>query len=594
VVAEVSEVQTFEGQEQADRIFRANSSPRYKKLSDLEKWVEGRQYDGMPSFWSDDVPLWDRAPAIVYPVVAIARDSYVDLLLGQSRYPDFTTKQGEDESDEENGLSPDDSSIVDRFIREWHKLAQFRSCSREALASAMGVSSAALVHGVRNGKPFTDLVPAKWCEPTLDQEGAVLRMEIIYPYQEQYKDSLTKKWAVRTRIYRRVIDATRDVEYLPGDANETGSEPIWIENKARSVDHNLGFCPVVWYPFMRGCVPINVIDGKAIHENITDEIRAHDIARSQWHRGGLMSEPQMYEIGVPPGFNPTESGFTPRVLTTERGGQVSPGNPVTGAFVDQGGGKSARKRGPNYIYQYPSEVTVGALFYPGDALKAQEENCRDLRIKLQEALSVVFLDPESLKYAASTSGKALEALKQKQIDRCDKIRDDLAERMFQPSVSMQLRIARAVLAKNGRLRVPGAKKIQPILDKLTGDDGEWQAPALQVKWGDYFRPDPAEQQILVQMVVAALECSVPILTVRLAVEKLAPIFGVDNVSAFLEELQKEVDDRSAKKSADASGEIQAAISQLQKTNGSAPVPPGQTDAGQSPERPGDAAPGGAV
>lgn len=587
--------QTFEGQEQADRVFRANSTPRYKKLADLESWVDGRQYDGMPSFWGDDVPLWDRAPAIVYPVVAIARDSYVDLLLGQSRYPEFTTNPGEDESDEDNGLSPEDSVVVDRFIRQWHKIAQFKSGSREALGYAMGVSSAALVHGVRNGKPFTDLVPAKWCEPTLDQDGAVVRMEIRYPYQDQYKDSLTKKWAVRTKIYRRVIDGARDVEFLPGDADETGTEPSWVENKARSVDHNLGFCPVIWYPFMRGCVPINVIDGKPIHENITDEIRAHDIARSQWHRGALMSEPQMYEIGVAPGFNPTESGVTPRVLTTERGGQVSPGNPVTGAFVEQGGGKSARKRGPGYIYQYPAECEVGALFYPGDALKAQEDNCRDLRIKLQEALAVVFLDPESIRFAATTSGKALEAIKQKQIDRCDKIRDDIDDHLLSPSVSMQLRIARAVLAKKGKLKVPGAQKVQPILDKLVSDDGEWQPPPLQVKWGDYFRADPAEQLVLVQMVVAALECGVPILTVKIAVAKLAPIFGIENVAAFLVDLQKEVDERASKKSADASSEIQAAMSQLQKPNGASPaIPPGQTDAGQGPERTGESAASGAV
>lgn len=585
-----------EDQEEADKIFRANSSPRYKRLSEFERWVEGRQYDGLPSFWGDDFPLWDRAPCIVYPVTAIAIDSYVDLLLGESRFPKFSSKPGEDNADEEDGLGPDDSAALDRFLASWHKLSKFRTVSREALGSAMGVCSVAVVHGVRDDRPFADLIPAKWCEPKLGQSGEVLSAEIRYPYQEQFKDPANGKWTVRTRLYRRVIDAKRDVEFLPGDANEQGVEPEWKENPSRSVDHDFGFCPVVWYPFMRGCVPVNEIDGKPIQLNITDEIRAHDMARSQWHRGALMSEPQMYEIGVPPGYNPTEPGVTPRVLTTERGGSVTPQNQVTGGFGDAKS-KPARKRGPGYVWQYPEKAEVDAIFYPAEALKAQEENCADLRIKLMEMFGAVLLDPESLKSIRQLSGKTLEALKQKQLDRCDKIREDLNERYFGPSLSMQLRIARAVLARKSKLRVAGATKAQAILDKFADAD-KWHPPALQTAWGDYFKADPSEQQLLVTMVVAALECDTPILTVRVAVEKLAPIFGIDDVTAFLAELQKEVDGGAAKKSADASADIKAAMAQLTKPNATPPngsgAPPAEAGTAGSSKRPLEAAAVGSV
>lgn len=540
---------TFENQKQADDAFRANCSPRYGRLESLEKWAEGRQYDTRQGWFDDsgDVPLWERAPAIVYPVVDIAASSFVDLLLGEGRYPEFTTKPSENEGDEDNGLNPEDSAIVDRFIRETHRLARFSAYSRDALYTAMVCGSHAAIHGVRSGKPFVDLVPAKWCEPELGTEGEVLRLEVRYPYQEQFKNS-SGKWEVRTKLYRRVIDDKRDVEYLPADANANGIEPQWVENKARSVNHSLGFCPVVWYPFMRGCVPVNEVDGKPIHRNITDEIHQHDIARSQWHRGALMSEPQVIEVGVEPGYSPTSIGRKPEVYTSVDGSakfnspeelaRLKARGVINGGY----GGDSprqARKKGPGFPWQYPSPDTkVQVLTYPGEALKAQEDNCRDLRLKLQESMAVIFLDPESIKFAATTSGKALQAIKQKQIDRCGQYRDDIEQRLFEPSVSMQLRIAQRVMAAGQKLKTPGATKVKPILDTMI-QGGEWQPPTVYTRWGDYYAPDPAEQQTIVNMVIAALEAKVPVLTVRAAVQKLAPIYGIENVEAFIEELMNE-------------------------------------------------------
>lgn len=599
----------FENQEQANEAFMANVSPRYLKLDGFEQWVDGRQYDGLCSWWDDKVPLWERAPCIVYPVVAIAASSYVDLLLGNGRFPEFTTKQSEDESDEDNGLSVEESAALDRFIREYHKICRFKAASRDGLYSAQGCGSVCEIHGVRAGKPFVDIVPAKWCEPKLGQEGEVLSLEIRYPYLEQYKQQ-NGKWAVRAKLYRRVIDQQRDVEYLPADAHEHGLEPSWRENKARSVDHNLGFCPVIWYPFMRGCVPVNEIDGKPIHQHITDEIRQHDIARSQWHRGALLSEPQIVEIGVSPDVNPTEPGRTPLILSTERGGPLGPhGMPtektgaITGGF-GFGHTQTARKKGPGYPWRFPDPDTkVIQLTYPGDALKCQEDNCRDLRLKLQEALCVVFLDPESIKFAATTSGKALEAIKQKQIDRCDQIRDDLTDRYFEPTISMQLRIADVILSRGQRLKVPGAEKVKKILAKFR-EPGErqstdvqrpsgWQIPTLQVRWGSYFAPDPAEQKTIVEMVINALGAGVPLLTIKAAIQKLAPIFGIENISAFMEELETERQARAEESAERSRAELEAAHEIASKTADADAADPGAASGrGRGRKKPPGAAQGG--
>jgi hypothetical protein len=236
--------------------------------------------------------------------------------------------------------------------------------------------------------------------------------------------------------------------------------------------HGLGFCPVVWYPFMRGCQPVNVFDGKAIHAQITDEIRQHDIAISQRHRGALLSEGQIVEIGVEAGYNPTaELGRVALVQSTERGGPASADNPLKGAYFDTASNTPhARKRGPGYTWQYPDPLTkVEWLAYPTSSLEAQDNNARDLRMKLMESLGVVLLDPESIKFAATTSGKSLEAIRERQIDRCDQYRDDLHDCFLMPSVQMQLRIA---LKTGAGLQVPGIEKVLPILSKFETPDVE--------------------------------------------------------------------------------------------------------------------------
>jgi hypothetical protein len=461
----VSEEQ-YEGAAKVPAILQANTSPRYRRLEWLEAWVEGTQYEGKRDWFDDAVPLWERRPCIVYPAVSLAITSYVDLLFGETRLPTFTTKPDEDEADDEAGLGEEDSKTLDRFIAKHHKASGFRSYCRDGLAAAMGCGTAVGIHGHRNGKPFAELIPAKWCTPRLDHTGEVLDLEVRYPYVEEYKLP-TGKWAVRVKLYRRTIDAKSDTTYFPADAHQDGAEPNWKANPALTVQHALGFCPVVWYPFMRGCQAVNVIDGKAIHALTTDEIHQHDVARSQWHRCSLLSEPQMCEMGVPPGYNPTSPGRPAIVPSTERGGRVTPDNPQRGGYLLGGTEGDARKKGPGYVNQYPDKETkVELLTTPAEALEAQHVNVSDLRLKVQEALCVVFLDPENIKFAATTSGKALEAIKQKQLDRCGIYRDDIDERWLQPSISMQLRIAQRV----GKvLKVPLIKQALPILNKFAAE-----------------------------------------------------------------------------------------------------------------------------
>jgi hypothetical protein len=449
----------FIGAELAQKAILANTSPRYRRLEKLERWAEGSQYDGLVSWWDDSVPLWERAPCFVYPIAKIAIDSNTDLVLGEGRFPSFSTKPDENEGAETSGTDEKASEDIDRFLGEYHRLCRFKAHARFAFTAAQSCGTAVAIHGARDGRPFADLIPAKWGTPELGTHGEVLSIEVRYPYVEEYKQ-MDGKWAVRAKLYRRVIDATRDITFFPADANLNGTEPNWIQDPQNSGVHNLGFAPVIWYPFMRGCVPVNVIDGHAVHATVLDEIRAHDIAISQRHRGALLSEGQIVEIGVTPGENPTDPGRQARLASVdEKTGQV------VGTFRDPGKPQAARKKGPGYPWQYADPQTkVEWIASPTSAFDSQDKNARDLRTKIMQALAVVLLDHEGVQGIRELSGKALEAIKQTQLDRCDQYRDDVRDGFLLPSVDMQLRISQKLGAS---LQVPGIEKMIPALKKFS-------------------------------------------------------------------------------------------------------------------------------
>jgi hypothetical protein len=465
-------MQKFEyvGGDEAARAIAANVSPRYVRLEELESWVTGSQYDGRPDWWTggpEEVPRWERKPCFVYPVAAVAISSNVDLVLGEGRFPTITSKPGEKEQDLELGLGESESDALDRFIREHHKISRFKAHVREAFAAAQGCGTVCAIHGHRFGKPFADLIPAKWGTPKFLNDRSVASLEIRYPYVDEQK--INGKWTIKAKLYRRVINAESDITFLPADAREDGAEPEWIPDPNQTIEHGLGFCPVVWYPFMRGCSVVNRIDGHAIHENLRDEIQALDMALSQKQNCTLHSEPQPVETGVAPGYNPTgELGRTAVVESTENGGPLGTNTGAkTGAFFDGPLSKPARKKGPGYVWQYSSDKSkVEYLVFPSGLLKEQEEHCNDLLGKIEQGLAVVLPKPSEFKFAGAVSGRSLQETKSRQYDRCDQYRDDLEEGFILPSVNMQLRIAS--LARE-QLRVAGIKEALPVLDRFAQD-----------------------------------------------------------------------------------------------------------------------------
>lgn len=523
---------------EAQKAIEANTSRRAKRIAELERWVAGTQYDHLPDWFSDEVPLFERAPCLVYPIASTAIASNVDLVFGEGRFPAITSRPDEDEASEEDadgGLSEDESGAVDRLILELVKQSRLRAVIRSAFGSAQGAKSVAVVVGARKGRVFAETIRAAWCEPELDADGTVLALDVRYPYLHEWRDRFGQ-WHCEARLYRRRIDAESDTTFLPAKAEQSGAEPSWSPDPARTVQHGLGFCPVVWYAHNRACERINDFDGHAIHESLCDEIRAHDFAISQRHRAALYAgDPIIVEIGVELGSNPGQKGRTAGIPSTPKGGDPSGVNQVNGAYqVPQL--RSARRKSPGVVWQYENpETKVEILTLPEGALKAIDDNANDIRVKLCESLAVVILDPENIKFASTTSGKAIETLKQRQLDRCDSYRDDAGENLLLRTIALMLRL----VSKLGvSLRIPGLDGALAALSKLVAkDSGEWQPPNLTLRWGEYFKPGADDEKKIVEVAQGAHDAG--LITLRSSVQKVARTFGIENVDAYLEGLEEE-------------------------------------------------------
>lgn len=521
------------------QIIRANRTPRYCALERLEAFVDTTQYDDRKTDWFDGSeqapPLRERRPCIAYPIVRTAIDSNVDLTLGEGKFPAIQLTDGDDKEGAvgEDSLGEEDRKVVDAGIAKLVDLAKLKQAFRTAFASAQGQRSGVLIGGMRNGRPFVDIEKAKRCVPEFGEDGAVAKLTIRYVYTVDEQDR-QGEWHKIAKLYKRVIDAERDVTFAPVEAQIDGSEPkSWPVQT--EIAHGLGFCPVVWYRHMAGCTTEGEIDGRAIHEHHLDEIQALDMVLSQWHRAAFYAgDPQGYEIGVDDESGPRAQGRTALAcdLSTPKGGAPSLDNPPNGRWGSPP--KRARKKSPGEWWRYESpDVKVGLLTLPGDALKAIQDNARDLRDKVSEGLGVVFSDPETVRFASALSGKAQQMLRQRQLDRCDQYRDDMGDGLLIPTVHMLLRVMRAVAPKSAALR-----RLVAVSRKL-GEE-----PSITLKWGAYYEPDPEEQTKIAKFLAEADK--VIALPDRIKLQKLARALDVENVDALLKEIEAEREAREEK------------------------------------------------
>lgn len=529
---------------EAQRLLAENTSPRFRLLDALGRYADGTQYEGRPDFFDDTKPLFERAPCIRSKTVGNAVRSHVAMVLGEGQFPRFSTGADEDDSgfDEDAGLDAESSAVLDHGVRVILRQTRLPVVARRLLRAAMTARTAVAIACVRNGRLAIETTWAKWCTPTFDKAdaGTVVKLEIRYPYLEEFTDPVSKKPSVRALLYRRVIDTETDTTFVPAKASAGGAEPdAWVADKAKTYDHALGFCPVVWYPFLKEEGSVAEIDGHAIHQHHLPEVVGLDFALSQRHRATLMTtDPLMLEIGVEPGFNPTQTG--------QKASIWMPGDPEENkqwrAPQREGAGQ-VRRRAPGQAYQYPQGVQVSYLTLPAGALEASTRNADDLEQQLAEAFCWVPTDPKEMQSGAQLSGKALEWLHKKQINYDVEVRADVGHGLLIPLVSLLLRIVHR-LGAGGGLYLLGVQKLLPILARFEreqempggGTRKVWMGPDLRLEWPAFFADTAADQKAVGDNVRADLQAK--LITRATAVKKIAPFYGIDDPAQYAKDLDE--------------------------------------------------------
>jgi hypothetical protein len=561
--------------EQAIKAIQANQSPRFQRLDLLDRYVETTQYEGKASYWDDSKPLFDRAPATVYPIVDTAIRSHVSMVLGEGRFPEITSGTDEDDRkfDDAFGLSEDESSTLDKFLTIVGRHTRWQTVYRQMLFAAMSSKTACLVVGVLNGRLKLDVVPAKWCTPTFQNDSPdapVTKLEIRYGYTKEERNEATNTVEVKAYLFRRVIDESSDTTYLPVEASADGTEPReWKADPKQTVPHGLGFCPVHWYRHMRGTSVAGDIDGHAIHEKLTDEITALDYCESQVVRAVLYTtDPILLEIGVDQGFNPTGDG--------ERRSIMLPGDPESMAQwqrppTSAADARKGRKRGPGLAYQYPNaQSKVQFLTLPEGAMAAAEKNALRLFAKIAEAMHWLPIDPKDMMSGAQLSGRSLEWLHKRQVDYDVEIRTDFGDNAMLPAVDLVLRVVHK-LGPTGGLYLPGLAKVLPILTKFmrsrrkAADSQEtedvWMPPDFRLKWPAFFPDTAADAKADGENARADMQSG--IINRKTAVARVAKHYGIQDPGKYHDDMEAEEQKRKAEEEAkahDASLQLQQAAS----------------------------------
>ncbi len=527
------------GEETARALAASLYTARTLKLETFEHYYNGTQYEGREDFFSpkNPVPLLERAPCIVYPVVEAAVRQHADFALGEGRFPTFTTGIGEDDEDDLFGLSEDDSETLDRFISKMCEHSRFVETCHYALMAGESIGSACVIYSFDGfGSLKAEHIEACHAEPTFDSDGSLVRLEIKYPIIELF-DAEDGTVRARCMFYRRIVDANADTVFKLAEVTHKGVEPKGSVDQDVSTTHGLGFVPAVWYAFKRPWHKAGQFDGKPIHCSQLDEIDALNFSLSQRHRAALYTgDPQVVEVGVAEGENVAPSGAAPRATLKEL--RDSDGRVVYG-FGYSERPRSARQKGAGVVWRYENpEAKVNVLSLPGDALKAISDHATDLQNKIEAVLGYTGTSPEHVR--GTLSGKALAMLFGRTTAFVDQVRNDLWSGFILPSLSLMLRMVYEVNARApGSVYISGVSKAAPILERFNREvDGagkRWFAPSIKPVWGRYFEAGPEEETAQVNTAATAFEKG--LIPRAIAIEKLRGVF----VFQSAQELAKELD-----------------------------------------------------
>lgn len=215
---------------------------RAYRLSVLTKVLQGQIYDNLPHAFHEEkneageyIQLRQRRPSVRYGLCRLVVDDSVALLFSEGHFPEI------DCGDDGEGTR----AAIQRIIKE----TALNSIMIDA-ATRGSVGSAAIMFRVLKGRVFFETMETAHLTPIWKADAPDTLEKVV----EQYK---AKGRALRAAGYtvedgdadvdfwfRREWTEAQEAYYLPWKCSDTAKEPEI--DSGRTVNHALGFVPVVW------------------------------------------------------------------------------------------------------------------------------------------------------------------------------------------------------------------------------------------------------------------------------------------------------------------------------------------------------------
>jgi len=538
---------------------------RFTALDRAEAYYRGKQDDGKPYDWNGYlspygnempvdpgffVPYTQRRPSSRYDVGRLVVLRLTSMVFGEGHFPELRV-EGDEEAED--------------YVRTLASVSRLSTRMAEArnLGGACGTSC--LSWGFVNGRPRVQVHNPKhvtvleWADED-ELRPAVVLKAFAYPKREY---SVEEKKIVTVTYWRvRWWDGTREITWraIPQEVAESAN---WQDSPHTEIIHGYGFCPFYWIQ-NRPCS--SDYDGEG------------DFA----------------------GQEPTIDQINQLISATTKG-TIANVDPTLVVHMENQQG-SIRKGSDNAIF---SPNGAEYLELKGTAVAAAERQIDRLISGVLDVCGVVLADPDKLSGAAQ-SARALEILYAPMLANCDILREQYGEHGLLPLLQDMLRVARkfgasapTVDPKTGQT-TRQAVLLPPRMEKIEQGDEDvvvavertpGTSDQIALNWRPYFSPTWND---ISTAVTAAKNANggKPVISQRTSTQAIAPMFGVKDVDAEMDALDKEAEEAVERaQRAFTNGATFEPIVPPGKAPGKAPAQPFKARESEPPEAPPKAEPG---
>lgn len=452
-------------------------------LDPLEHEVVARAGFVPPGFITagQETPLKFRKPVAPYGLVTAIVNRFTGLLFSEQRHPKVTC--------------PEDR-ITEAWLSAFCKRTRF--WARWIHARRYGGACGAVAVGFKfvRGVPYVEVHDPRWCFVELGEDDGqtVVKFEkrYMYPREERNPDGLLE---TRWYWYRRLIDNMADVTWHGVPAGE--GEPEWTKYEARTIEHGLGFVPVVW---VRNTDVEDELDGTPDADMVVDQVHAIDMLQSQAFRGTIAN------------LDPTLKVKTDKEM-----------------------GPDLRKGSDNAIVLGAGD-DAGYMEITGAGIKLAMELSQKYR---EQALETARCVLDNNMHGPARTASEVNQNYSSMLEAADELREQWGENGVKRLLNLVLRAVRVLANPTPKKRSDGVTEIVKQVIKLPGNPQLGTGDDLELVWPPYEKLSVADSSDAVTSAVAAKQGG--LIDSRTATQAVAPYFGVEDVDTVARKAQAEAD-----------------------------------------------------